>query len=83
MEMEDPMKKEENDEDTMTEISKDAEKEEGPDDYEKDLTFAFPLLRPSRRKLSLDSPFFASGNLERELLAKQVDQSKNHGEWVI
>ncbi|KAL1206043.1 hypothetical protein V5N11_018113 [Cardamine amara subsp. amara] len=32
----------------------------------------FPFWNPIRRKFSPDSPFFASGNVERELLAKQV-----------
>ncbi|MCO5554760.1 hypothetical protein L7F22_008294 [Adiantum nelumboides] len=34
--------------------------------------FVFPIWQACRRKHSPDSPFFASGNLERELLAKQV-----------
>lgn len=32
----------------------------------------FPYWNPIRRRFSPDSPFFASGNVERELLAKQV-----------
>jgi len=32
----------------------------------------FPFWKPLRRKFGPDSPFFAPGNLERELLAKQV-----------
>eukprot|EP00250_Pteridium_aquilinum_P026208 c3256_g1_i1 orf=362-1171(-) len=35
-------------------------------------TSSFPTWKACRRKHSPDSPFFASGNLERELLAKQV-----------
>lgn len=34
--------------------------------------FSFPIWKPFRRKHPPDGPFFASGNLERELLAKQV-----------
>lgn len=34
--------------------------------------FSFPFWKPCRRKHPPDSAFFASGNLERELLAKQV-----------
>jgi len=32
----------------------------------------FPFWKPLRRRFGPDSPFFAPGNLERELLAKQV-----------
>ncbi|OVA09548.1 zinc finger protein [Macleaya cordata] len=32
----------------------------------------FPYWNPVRRRFEPDAPFFASGNLERELLAKQV-----------
>lgn len=32
----------------------------------------FPYWNPLRRRFPPDSPFFASGNVERELLAKQV-----------
>lgn len=32
----------------------------------------FPYWNPIRRRFPPDSPFFASGNVERELLAKQV-----------
>lgn len=32
----------------------------------------FPYWSPIRRRFGPDSPFFASGNVERELLAKQV-----------
>lgn len=32
----------------------------------------FPFWKPLRRRFRPDSPFFAPGNLERELLAKQV-----------
>lgn len=32
----------------------------------------FPFWNPIRRRFPPDSPFFASGNVERELLAKQV-----------
>lgn len=35
-------------------------------------SFSFPFWHPCRRKHLPASPFFASGNLERELLAKQV-----------
>ncbi|KAH7437396.1 hypothetical protein KP509_05G069200 [Ceratopteris richardii] len=37
-----------------------------------DSAFIFPVWRATRRKHLPDSIFFASGNLERELLAKQV-----------
>ncbi|KAM6549567.1 hypothetical protein CsatB_021243 [Cannabis sativa] len=33
---------------------------------------AFPYWKPLLRKFDPDSPFFAAGNIERELLAKQV-----------
>ncbi|KAJ1401848.1 Zinc finger C2H2-type [Sesbania bispinosa] len=36
------------------------------------LQLAFPFWKPLPRRFPPDSPFFASGNLERELLAKQV-----------
>jgi len=32
----------------------------------------FPFWKPIPRKFQPDSPFFAIGNLERELLVKQV-----------
>lgn len=32
----------------------------------------FPYWKPVLRRLAVDSPFFASGNIERELLSKQV-----------
>lgn len=32
----------------------------------------FPFWKPLRRRFGPESPFFAHGNLERELLAKQV-----------
>ena len=32
----------------------------------------FPYWKPISRRFNTDSPFFASGNIERELLAKQV-----------
>jgi len=35
----------------------------------------FPFWKPLRRRFGPDSPFFAPGNLERELLAKQVSFS--------
>ncbi|KAI5060974.1 hypothetical protein GOP47_0023479 [Adiantum capillus-veneris] len=46
--------------------------QEGVEQPPKDATFVFPIWQACRRKHSPDSPFFASGNLERELLAKQV-----------
>lgn len=32
----------------------------------------FPCWKPARRRFDPDAPFFAAGNIERELLAKQV-----------
>jgi hypothetical protein len=32
----------------------------------------FPYWKPIRRRFGPESPFFSSGNIERELLAKQV-----------
>ncbi|ONK77873.1 uncharacterized protein A4U43_C02F11700 [Asparagus officinalis] len=40
------------------------------DGEEKDI--GFPFLIASRRRFRPDNPFFAAGNIERELLAKQV-----------
>lgn len=37
-----------------------------------DTVAGFPYWNPIRRRFPPDSPFFASGNVERELLAKQV-----------
>ncbi|CAI9111588.1 OLC1v1011846C1 [Oldenlandia corymbosa var. corymbosa] len=37
-----------------------------------ELQLAFPRWNPIRRRFNPDSPFFAAGNVERELLAKQV-----------
>lgn len=37
-----------------------------------DCKFGFSYWTPVRRRFQPDSPFFASGNVERELLAKQV-----------
>ncbi|PIN20781.1 Alpha-SNAP protein [Handroanthus impetiginosus] len=34
--------------------------------------FNFPCWKPIRRRFGPDAPFFAAGNIERELLAKQV-----------
>ncbi|WRX20440.1 hypothetical protein QQP08_014931 [Theobroma cacao] len=39
-------------------------------DYQHDLSF--PYWTSTRRRFDPDSPFFSSGNIERELLAKQV-----------
>ncbi|EXC33370.1 Zinc finger protein 511 [Morus notabilis] len=39
---------------------------------ETQLELGFPCWIPVRRRFDPDSPFFASGNIERELLAKQV-----------
>ncbi|MED6204880.1 hypothetical protein PIB30_012927 [Stylosanthes scabra] len=36
------------------------------------LSFSFSFWKPLRRTFNPDSPFFSSGNLQRELLAKQV-----------
>ncbi|KAI4348320.1 hypothetical protein L6164_009055 [Bauhinia variegata] len=41
-------------------------------DVEKQLQSEFPYWKAVRRKFGPDSPFFAAGNIERELLAKQV-----------
>lgn len=39
---------------------------------QQNLDSAFPFWKPIPRRFRPDSPFFAPGNLERELLAKQV-----------
>lgn len=36
------------------------------------LGLGFPYWKPLRRRFTPESPFFASGNIERELLVKQV-----------
>ncbi len=50
------------------EEEKEKEKEEG-DDAPK---MGFAKWVAARRKFAIDSPFFCAGNMERELLAKQV-----------
>ncbi|CAK9149903.1 unnamed protein product [Ilex paraguariensis] len=39
---------------------------------QKDAQLGFPYWSPALRRFDPDAPFFASGNIERELLAKQV-----------
>lgn len=39
---------------------------------EKEAELGFNYWCPVRRRFGPDAPFFASGNIERELLAKQV-----------
>ncbi|EPS71663.1 hypothetical protein M569_03097 [Genlisea aurea] len=55
------------------------------------IPFEFPGWKPRRRRFAADSPFFDSGNLERELLSKQValklteedkDQIRSHRDWA-
>ncbi|XP_028772499.1 zinc finger protein 511 [Neltuma alba] len=41
-------------------------------DVEQKLESGFPYWKAIRRRFGPDSPFFASGNIERELLAKQI-----------
>jgi len=41
-------------------------------DVEEKVQLGFPYWNSVRRKFGPESPFFASGNIERELLAKQV-----------
>ncbi|KAH6758598.1 nucleic acid binding / zinc ion binding protein [Perilla frutescens var. frutescens] len=52
----------------------------------------FPSLKPLRRRFGPDAPFFEAGNIERELLAKQValdlteeekQQIQNMEDWEI
>ncbi|KAJ3671851.1 hypothetical protein LUZ60_007930 [Juncus effusus] len=45
---------------------------EGEGEASSELVSGFPIWIAARRKLKSDDPFFAAGNLERELLAKQV-----------
>ncbi len=49
-------------------MEEEKEKEEG-DDAPK---MGFAKWVAARRKFAIDSPFFCAGNMERELLAKQV-----------
>ncbi|PSR87475.1 Alginate O-acetylase AlgJ precursor [Actinidia chinensis var. chinensis] len=43
----------------------------------------FPQWSPIRRRFGPDAPFFASGNIERELLAKQIYLSFFHVKRVV
>lgn len=47
------------------------EKEEGPKVMDGSVA-KFATFDATRRRFRVDSPFFAAGNVERELLAKQV-----------
>jgi hypothetical protein len=47
------------------------EKEEGPKVMDGRVA-KFATFVATRRRFRVDSPFFAAGNVERELLAKQV-----------
>ncbi|KAE9599556.1 hypothetical protein Lal_00002625 [Lupinus albus] len=56
-------------------------------DMDRNLQSSFPYWKPLRRTFGSDSLFFSSGNLERELLAKQValdlTEEKQHLEnWI-
>ena len=41
-------------------------------DIDTKIELGFPYWKPIRRRFGPESPFFSSGNIERELLAKQV-----------
>ncbi|KAH0727587.1 hypothetical protein KY290_014100 [Solanum tuberosum] len=41
-------------------------------EFETQTQLGFPFWSPTRRRFGPDDPFFAYGNIQRELLAKQV-----------
>lgn len=42
-------------------------------ELERAVRLEFPFWSPARRRYGPDDPFFAAGNIERQLLAKQVE----------
>ncbi|KAK7311351.1 hypothetical protein RJT34_09432 [Clitoria ternatea] len=56
-------------------------------EHNHNLQLGFPYWKPVRRRFRPDSPFFAPGNLERELIAKQValeltEEKKPVDNWI-